>query len=190
MKDPVAFRTSDGHTQLVFCSHPFSWSSSNTGLATREAAGDSFRLVSKSLLERGPSWDVACTRVTECLPLPQVGILESLPAVSLYFYDGAECLRSLDQNPKAARRPRGYSCEELGGLAWGFDDEFPKLHRISQDFPLFVSPHATGCSRYASASFLADGTLAAAWQQVAADGSQPLVGHSLESEEVARILRV
>jgi hypothetical protein len=190
MKDPVAFRTSDGFTQLVFCSHPFSWSSSNTGLATREASGGSFHLVSKSLLDRGPSWDVACVRVTERLPLPQVGILESLPPLSLYFYDGAECLRSLDQNPKAARRPRGYSCEELGGLAWGFDDEFPKLRRISQDFPLFVSPHATGCSRYASASFLADGTLAAAWQQVAADGSQPLVGHSLNAEEVARILRV
>jgi len=190
MKDPVAFRTSDGFTQLVFCSHPFSWSSSNTGLATRATEGGAFNLVSNSVLERGPSWDVACVRVTERLPLPQVGILESLSPLSLYFYDGAECLRSLDQNPKAARRPRGYSCEELGGLAWGFDDEFPKLRRISQDFPLFVSPHATGCSRYASASFLADGTLAAAWQQVVADGSQPLVGHSLNAEEVARILRV
>ena len=190
MKDPVAFRTTDGPTQIVFCSHPFSWSSSNTGLASREASGGSFRLVSKSFLERGPSWDVACARVTECLPLPQVGILESLPPLSLYFYDGAECLRPLDQNPKAARRPRGYSCEELGGLAWGFDDEFPKLRRISEDFPLFVSPHATGCSRYASARFLADGTLVAAWQQVTAGGSQPLVGHSLAAEEVTRILRV
>ena len=189
MKDPVAFRTTDGFTQLVFCSHPFSWSSSNTGLATRATDGGAFNLVSNSVLERGPSWDVACVRVTERLSLPQVGILESLPPLSLYFYDGAECLRSLDQNPKAARRPRGYSCEELGGLAWGFDDEFPKLRRISQDFPLFVSPHATGCSRYASASFLADGTLAAAWQQVAVDGSQPLVGHSLQAEEVVRILR-
>ena len=189
MKDPVAFRTSDGFTQLVFCSHPFSWSSSNTGLATRATEGGAFNLVSNSVLERGPSWDVACVRVTERLSLPQVGILESLPPLSLYFYDGAECLRPLDQNPKAARRPRGYSCEELGGLAWGFDDEFPKLRRISQDFPLFVSPHATGCSRYASASFLADGTLAAAWQQVAVDGSQPLVGHSLQAEEVVRILR-
>jgi hypothetical protein len=190
MKDPVAFRTSDGFTQLVFCSHPFSWSSSNTGLATREASGGPFHLVSKSLLDRGPSWDVACVRVTERLPLPQVGILENLAPLSLYFYDGAECLRSLDQNPKAARRPRGYSCEELGGLAWGFDDEFPQLRRISQDFPLFISPHSTGCSRYASAIFLADGTLSAAWQQVAADGSQPLVGHSLNAEEVARVLRV
>ena len=95
-----------------------------------------------------------------------------------------------NRSPKAARRPRGYSCEELGGLAWGFDDEFPQLRRISEDFPLFVSPHATGCSRYASARFLADGTLVAAWQQVAADGSQPLVGHSLTAEEVTRILRV
>jgi hypothetical protein len=190
LKDPVAFRTSVGCTQLVFCSHPFSWSSSNTGLATRATEGEAFRLVSNSVLERGPSWDVACVRVTERLSLPQVGILDGLPATSLYFYDGAECLRSLDQNSKAARRPRGYSCEELGGLAWGFDDEFPILRRISEDFPLFLSPHATGCSRYASASFLADGTLAAAWQQVAADGSQPLVGHSLDAEEVARILRI
>ena len=188
MKDPVAFRNADGFTQLVFCSHPFSWSSSNTGLATREVTGDPFHLVSKSLLDRGPSWDVACVRVTERLLLPKLGILENLPSLSLYFYDGAECLRSLDQNPRAARRARGYSCEELGGLAWGFDHEFPKLRRLSQDFPLFVSPHASGCSRYVSASFLADGTLAAAWQQVAADGSQPLVGHFLNAEEVATTL--
>ncbi len=188
VKDPVAFRSSDGSTQLLFCSHPFSWASSNTGLATRAVGGDTFELVTTSVLERGPSWDVACVRVTERLPLPRIGILSELPPASLYFYDGAECLRPLDQNSKAAQRPRGYSCEELGGLAWGFDEEFPKMRRISVDFPLFLSPHALGCSRYVSAIFLADGSLVAAWQKNFPDGSQPLVGHSLSAEEIARIL--
>ena len=192
LKDPVAFRDAGGNTQLLFCSHPFTWASSNTGLATREAgssgAGDFELVTSDEVLPRGPSWDVACSRVTERLALPRAGILADLPPASLYFYDGAECLRPLEQNSKAARRPRGYSCEELGGLAWGFDEEFPKMHRLSADFPLFLSPHATGCSRYVSALFIADGSLVAAWQQADEAGSQPLVSHRLPAEEVARIL--
>ena len=103
---------------------------------------------------------------------PPSDAFADLPPLSMYFYDGAECLRPLDQSPKAAKRPRGYSCEELGGLAWGWDAEFPKLSKISVDFPLFLSPHATGCSRYASAIFLGDGSLLGAWQQAQPDGSQ------------------
>ena len=38
---------------------------------------------------------------------PQIGILKDLPPLSLYFYDGAECLRQLDENPLAVARPRG-----------------------------------------------------------------------------------
>jgi hypothetical protein len=188
VKDPVAFHSTNGDTELLFCSHPFSWSSSNTGLARRLEGEDSFELLSTSILERGASWDVACVRVTERLVLPRIGVLSELPSVSLYFYDGAECLRPLQQNTRAAKRPRGYSCEELGGLAWGFNDEFPKMKRLSVNFPLFLSPHAPGCSRYVSSIALADGSLAAAWQQGAADGSQPLVGHSLSAHEVGRIL--
>ena len=188
LKDPVAFRSAAGATQLLFCSHPFSWASSNTGLATRLSGGSSFEIQTNSVLSRGPSWDVACVRVTERLALPKVGALADLPPVSLYFYDGAECLRPLEENPNASTRHRGYSCEELGGLAWGFDDEFPKIRRISTDFPCFVSPHATGCSRYVSAIFLQDGSLIAAWQQASPDGAQPLVGNSLSASEVARIL--
>lgn len=192
LKDPVAFRDAGGNTQLLFCSHPFTWASSNTGLATRKAglsgAGDFELVTSGEVLPRGPSWDVACSRVTERLSLPQAGILADLPPASLYFYDGAECLRPLEQNRKAARRPRGYSCEELGGLAWGFDEEFPKMRRLSADLPLFLSPHATGCSRYVSALFLEDGSLVAAWQQADEAGSQPLVSHRLSAEEVGRIL--
>ena len=188
VKDPVVFRSANGDTEMFFCSHPFSWASSNTGLARRPVGSDSFELISSNVLKRGPCWDVACVRVTERLVLPRIGVLSGMPSVSLYFYDGAECLRPLEQNPKAAKRPRGYSCEELGGLAWGFNDEFPRMRRLSVDFPLFLSPNAPGCSRYVSALCLADGSLAAAWQQGSLDGSQPLVGHTLPAQEVARIL--
>lgn len=188
VKDPVAFRINDRSTELVYCHHPFSWSSSNTGLARRTEDRDDFDPVSDNVLPRGNSWDVACSRVTERLPVPAIGRFADLPPLSMYFYDGAECLRPLDQSPKAAKRPRGYSCEELGGLAWGWDAEFPKLSKISVDFPLFLSPHATGCSRYASAIFLGDGSLLGAWQQAQPDGSQPLVSNHLGKAEIDRIL--
>ena len=187
-KDPVAFHQGDGQTQVIFCHHPFSWSSSNSGLLTRHSGKNSFNLVSENILERGNSWDVACLRVTEKLTVPKIGKFADLPDLSLFFYDGAECLRPLDQNPKAARRPRGYSCEELGGLAWGWDAEFPKLNKLSIDFPMFISPHGTGCSRYASAVPLPDGSIFATWQQSQKNESQPLVGHHLSHAEVVRIL--
>ena len=135
------------------------------------------------MLERGATWDVACARVTDRLAVPQVGLLAGLPPLSLYFYDGAECLRSLNENAKAVSRPRGYSCEELGGLAWGWDAEFPKMQRLSLDFPLFTSPHGTGCSRYVSTLKTHDGIMAT-WQQSQPDRSQPLVGNFLYSAAV------
>jgi hypothetical protein len=122
--------------------------------------------------------------------VPKIGSFAGLPDLSLYFYDGAECLRTLEQNPQASKRPRGYSCEELGGLAWGWDSEFPKINSISKDFPLFISPHASGCSRYVSAIFLQNGDLLATWQQAQPDGSQPLVAHKIDYSEVKRILTV
>ena len=188
VKDPVAFRIHASSTELAYCHHPFSWASSNTGLSRQTGTNGDFELVSENVLPRGNSWDVACSRLTERLPIPKTGPFSDIPAISLYFYDGAECLRPLDQNPKAAKRPRGYSCEELGGLAWGWDHEFPKLSKISVDFPLFLSPHSTGCSRYVSALLLDDGSLLGAWQQVQDDGSQPLVSNRLGKSEVARIL--
>lgn len=187
-KDPVGFYGENGQTHVIFCHHPFSWSSSNTGLLTRQQGKESFDLISENILERGNSWDVACSRVTEKLAVPKIGEFADLPDLSLYFYDGAECLRPLDQNPKAAKRPRGYSCEELGGLAWGWDSEFPKLNKLSIDFPFFISPKGTGCSRYASAINLPDGSIFATWQQSQANKSQPLAGNHLSSTEVFRIL--
>ena len=61
-KDPVVFDM-DGATMLVFCSHPFSWTSANTGLAVRRKGADSFEVQSWQMVERGPAWDVAGTRV-------------------------------------------------------------------------------------------------------------------------------
>lgn len=187
IKDPVVFGAPTGGTALMFCSHPFGWSSSNTGLAKRGEGEGKFELQTHSVLERGATWDVACTRVTDRLAVPQVGLLADLPPLSLYFYDGAECLRSLDENAKALSRPRGYSCEELGGLAWGWDAEFPKMQRHSIDFPLFVSPNGTGCSRYVS-TLKTQGGIMASWQQSQSDRSQPLVGNFVNSETVAGLL--
>jgi len=121
--------------------------------------------------------------------MPKVGCLGDLPALSLYFYDGAECLRSLDENVKAVSRPRGFSCEELGGLAWGWDSEFPKIQRLSIDFPLFVSPNGTGCSRYVS-TLLTRGGIMASWQQSQPDLSQPLVGNFLDAKNYKEILKI
>jgi len=187
VKDPLVFEEPAGGTALLFCSHPFSWASSNTGLAVRAARGGSFELQTHCMIERGPAWDVACTRVTDRLQVPRVGRFASLPPLSLYFYDGAECLRSLDDNPAAARRPRGFSCEELGGLAWGWDSEFPGIQRLSVDFPLFVSLHGTGCSRYVSTLAIGGGIMAS-WQQSQPDRSQPLVGNFVRSGTVAELL--
>lgn len=187
VKDPVVFDWRDGATALIFCSHPFSWSSSNSGLALRSAGGASFAVHSWEMVSRGPAWDVAATRITGRAAIPQVGLFANQPPASLYFYDGAECLRSHEENVAAVRRPRGYSCEEISGAFVGLDDEFPAMQRLSELRPLFVSPWGTGCSRYIDVLQTEDGWLAA-WQQGQADGSQPLVGHFFARSEIERIL--
>ena len=189
VKDPVAFALpgEEEHTALVFCSHPFTWASSNTGLAVREAGESKFQIENFELMPRGAVWDVAATRVTDRLAVPPLGVLADVPPLSLYFYDGAECLRRLDESEQAVSRPRGYSCEELGGLAVGYDETFPSIRRLTVDGPLFVSPHGTGCSRYVSTLVTGDGILAT-WQQSQDDLSQPLVGHFLPMAEVERLL--
>ncbi len=187
VKDPVVFAHPAGGTALLFCSHPFTWSSSNTGLAVRRPGEETFEVVAEEVLPRGPVWDVAATRITDRLPVPPFGPFRDLPPLSLYFYDGAECLRPHDEHPSAVRRPRGYSCEEIGGLAWGYDHLFPRMERLSVERALFVSPHGTGCSRYVATLVTGD-TIYASWQQSQADLSQPLVGHALPMEWAEAIL--
>ncbi len=187
VKDPVVFDGPGGETVLVLCNHPFSWTSSNSGYAVRDLGDARFTTESWQLVARGPAWDVAGTRVTSRMPLPRLGVFDDLPPVAVYFYDGLECVRELEQNPTGVRRPRGFSCEELGGACYGRLDDFPTMTRLSRNQPLFVSPHGTGCSRYVDVLVDEDGILAT-WQQAQADGSQPLVGHRLDMGRVAEIL--
>ena len=112
--------------------------------------------------------------------------MEDLPTTLLYFYDGAECLRSLDESPAAAKRPRGYSCEEIGGIGIGHEEEFPLINRFSEDFPQFISPYGTGSSRYVSTHITNDGIIAT-WQQSQNDMSQPLVSNFLPMERISQI---
>jgi len=188
VKDPVVFElggpgeAGGDRSFMVYCVHPFSWTSSSAALA-EVLPGGSVRRSRGPLLPRGPVWDVAACRVTARLALPRVGVLADGPPVSLYFYDGAECFH----DHGAGGRPRGYSCEEIGGLAAGRDREFPQLVRLSVDGPLFVSPHGTGCSRYVSV-FGTEHRYLVTWQQSQADGSQPLVINRVPRAEIEAAL--
>ncbi len=179
VKDPVV-REIDGRMTMIYCSHPFSWGSTNTGYA-RLSAGEWINC-STTVLKRGPAWDVAIFRVTECLELPSAGILRNREPLNLYFYDGGECL-----NEHGSDRPVGFSCEEIGGLAAGCAEEFPHMERLSMRKPLFVSPHGTGCSRYVSICER-EGYYLVTWQQSQPDESQPLVINRVSRSALEEVL--
>jgi len=187
VKDPVVFDWDNGDTVLIFCDHPYTWASANSGYAVRPGGAEAFELKSWELIARGPAWDVAGTRITNRLPVPRVGAFKDVPPLSIYFFDGLECYRSHDENPNAVSRHRGYSCEEFCGAGYGFDAAFPRMTRLSQDRPRFTSPHGTGCSRYID-TLTTPETLLATWQQSQPDHSQPLVAHALAVDAVARML--
>ena len=96
-------------------------------------------------------------------------------------------MRSHQENLQAVNRPRGYSCEEIGGAFIGKAANFPEMERISLLEPLFQSPWGTGSSRYIDCLTTKQGILAT-WQQSQPDGSQPLVKHFLPMEKVEEIL--
>jgi hypothetical protein len=129
---------------------------------------------------------VAVTRLTTRLPIPAIGCFAKAPAASVYLYDGAECVRQHEQSPRAHHRPRGYSCEEIGGALFGWDGAFPAMERLSLLEPWFVSPWGTGCSRYVSTLVTETGILAT-WQQSQPDFSQPLVANFLPMQDVERL---
>jgi len=189
VKDPVPFQIpgDNDQTGVFFCSHPYTWASSNTGLAVRGSGQDQYKIESFNVLSRGNSWDVACTRITDRLAVPPLGAFSGMAPISIYFYDGAECLRSLDESAVGVSRSRGFSCEEIGGMAAGFDQSFPEIHRISSHEPMFVSPQGTGCSRYVSTLITPEGILAT-WQQSQENLSQPLVGNFLTNQKIEEIL--
>ena len=187
VKDPVVYDNSDGDTKLVFCTHPFNWSSSNSAYAVRRKQSAAFDAPDYTFFPRGCTWDVAMTRMTCLLTVPQVGSFAGIDPVALAFYDGGESLRNYEQHSQAVQRPRGYSCEEIGGLAWTLSADPAKIERLSVNLPLFISPQGTGCSRYVDVLETKEGFYAT-WQQSQADLSQPLVMNFLNRQEAEKIL--
>jgi hypothetical protein len=188
VKDPFLYER-DGKMILLFCTHPFSWSSSNTAFVevpTVAEPDDGEPLALLDFFPRGTTWDVAITRGTCVLDVPKSGVFSNVDA-SLVFYDGGESLRNLDEHASAVNRPRGYSCEELGGAAYIIEGDLTTIERLSRNLPFFISPHGTGCSRYVDVLATDDGMFAT-WQQSQPDGSQPLVVNFVSREQIEAIL--
>jgi len=187
VKDPFVLDQPNGDTLLGFVTHPFSWASSNTAYAVRPAGAQAFQPPVYDFFPRGFVWDVAICRATGWLRVPAMGVFADAPPATLLFYDGGESMRDLDEHSAAAKRPRGYSCEELGGVAVTAGDGVSQIERLSVRGPLFVSPTGSGTSRYARVLETAEGFYAV-WQQSQADFSQPLVMHFLSRERAAQLL--
>ncbi len=185
VKDPFYWHTAQGD-RLGYCSHPFGWSSSNTGVVDLPATGSLASRPQHSVFPRGSTWDVAMTRGTCILPVPRVGAFAD-DDYKLLFYCGGECLRPIDQHATAVKRPRGYSCEEIGGTAFFVDDNVAAAERLSNLLPMFISPQGTGCSRYVDVLSTDDGFYAT-WQQSQDDLSQPLVMNFVSREQAQSIL--
>ena len=187
VKDPFLYPQANGDLLVGFCTHPYCWTSSNSGYTRRAKGSSTFSPPVFDFFPRGFTWDVAMSRATCWLPVPQVGILANQPPLSLIFYDGGESVRNLDEHKAAVKRPRGYSCEEIGGLAVAAEDGISQIERLSITLPLFVSPTGLGTSRYVDVLATAEGYYAI-WQQSQPDYAQPLVMHFLSHAEVAALL--
>ncbi|WP_201743833.1 hypothetical protein [Roseiconus nitratireducens] len=184
VKDPFLFE-SDRGLMLLFCSHPFNWTCSNTGFAHCGSAGDPGR-PTYGFFPRGNVWDVAIARGTCVVNVPKLGVFAESD-LQLMFYDGGECVRDHEQHAQSVERPRGHSCEEIGGAAWFADQQWDRPHRLSRYEPLFVSPYGTGCSRYVDVLDRPEG-MYATWQQAQQDGSQPLVMNFVSREAIESVL--
>ncbi|MAI31892.1 MAG: hypothetical protein CBE00_04265 [Planctomycetaceae bacterium TMED240] len=185
IKDPF-LGSHEGADCLLFCTHPFCWTSSNTGYVLLDDRALSVQHANLTFFPRGFTWDVAMTRGTALVNLPRVGVLADQD-VQLLFYDGGECVRDLDQHATAVKRPRGYSCEELGGVAYCQNGDLNTVQRLSVNHPMFVSPHGTGCSRYVDVLVTADHYIVT-WQQSQDDFSQPLVMNMVPRAEIEALL--
>ncbi|MBX2999012.1 MAG: hypothetical protein KF893_10930 [Caldilineaceae bacterium] len=186
VKDPVIYRRANGDTVLVFCTHPFNWSSSNSAYAIRHTGAEAFSAPNYDFFPRGFTWDVAMSRITCLLDVPRLGEFAHTAPGMLAFYDGGESLRQYEEHSKAVRRPRGYSCEEIGGVAL-IAEALSHSERLSLYFPSFVSSTGTGCSRYVDVLPTDEGFFVT-WQQSQPDLSQPLVTHFLSREDAEKIL--
>lgn len=187
VKDPFLYEQPSGDLLVGFCTHPFCWTSSNSGYALRRHGEATFSPPVFDFFPRGFTWDVAMSRATAWLPVPRVGIFADEPMRTLIFYDGGESVRNLDEHKAAVSRPRGYSCEELGGLAVANGDGIGNIERLSPIEPLFISPNGLGTSRYVDVLTTKEGYYAI-WQQSQPDRSQPLVMNFLSHADAQAIL--
>ena len=186
VKDPVVVPGAVPQ-RMLFSAHPVTWASSNTGLAVRDMEDGDWHVDRWQLVERGPVWDVAATRLTDRLVVPRSGSFAEGPEVELWFYDGAESMRRLDPDPRTEHRPRGWSCEEIGGVMIAPSGEPWRAQRLSVAAAWFTSAHGTGSSRYLKTLTTPSG-IYAAWQQAQPDGSQPLVMHFLDHARIRDLL--
>ena len=186
MKDPFLYHRENGDMILGYCTHPFNWSSSNTGYVMRKKGMDGFTEQENSFFPRGFCWDVGITRGTALVPVPKTGLFKGSRS-SLFFYDGGEAMRSYEAHSNAVNRPRGYSCEEIGGVAVIEDSVMESVERLSAELPLFISPRGTGCSRYVDVLVTEDGYYVT-WQQSQENFSQPLVMNFVSHEEAEEVL--
>jgi hypothetical protein len=188
VKDPFVYDSRSGATVLGFCTHPFNWASSNTGYMVLFAATEEWSAPIYDHFRRGTTWDAGMSRATAAIDVPAVGDFSNTPKTSLLFYDGGESVRNLDEHKEAVSRPRGYSCEELGGAAYFSDENFGDMHRLSKYLPFFVSPMGAGTSRYVDVLQTDEGFYAT-WQQSQTDHSQPLVMNFVTRSEAEKALR-
>jgi hypothetical protein len=86
---------------MMLSTHPFNWASSNTALAVQPAGQDQLGPIDQTFFPRGFTWDVAVSRICGVLEVPRFGIFEAAPSTHLYFYDGAEGMRDLEEHGNA-----------------------------------------------------------------------------------------
>jgi hypothetical protein len=187
VKDPVIYEKPDGTLVLGFCTHPFNWTSSNSGYAIRKKGDTSFDPPDYTFFRRGYTWDVAISRITSYLPVPALGVFREGPPWLLAFYDGGESMRQYEEHTQAVRRPRGYSCEEIGGVAVLSRTSLRTVERLSNYRPMFISPEGTGSNRYVDVLETEEGFYAT-WERSYTDGSQPLVINFLSRERARALL--
>ena len=140
VKDPFFYEREDGNLVLGFVTHPYNWSSYNAGYSIRVKGQDAFSTPVLDFFPRGFTWDVVMTRLTAWLRVPQVGHFADLQPLALLFYDGGEFVHNPDGQRSTDKRPRGYGCEEIGGLAVAEGDGISGIERLSINLPLFISP--------------------------------------------------
>ncbi len=187
VKDPFVMDRFSGDLTLGFCTHPFCWSSSNSGYAVRSAETGDWTAVVYDFFARGFTWDVAITRATAMLSVPRFGAFASGPALTLVFYDGGESMRNMQEHASAHSRPRGFSCEEIGGVAVAAADGVSEIERLSVNEPMFLSPYGWRTSRYVDV-LATEGGFYATWQQAQEDYSQPLVMNFVSMAEAKALL--